>query len=177
MILELKQIEYSFIRKKLGLKKADEQKYRCNFYIDPHKDQRPYHKRFDLGGCTDGGKIEAFINNKEICDIFKCYFKNVSFGVYAYKGQGYYYIYPKYVKHIFEKNDNKHPNYFNDFYNGTITYKHYYKQGINGIGTTEIIRDILEHCYFIERIINNVREDTRKDIQSIINNKLERLFL
>jgi len=177
MILELEQIKHSFIRKKLGLKKADEHKYSFGYYIDPQKEERPYHKRFNLSGLDDDDGTPAFINNKEICDIFKCYFKNVSFGVYAYKGGGFYYIYPKYVKHIFEENDNKHPNFFNDFYDGRITYKHYYKKGINGIGTTEIIRDILEHCYFIERIIGIVREDTRKDIQSIINNKLERLFL
>ena len=176
MILELENINHSFIRKKLGLKKADEHKYKPPYYIDPQKEQRPYHKRIDFTGGSFESPKDAFEHNKKICDIFKCYFKNVSFSVHTYKGTGYYYIYPEYVKKHYEEYDDKHPNYFTDFVNGTIIYKHYYKSSINGIGTTKVINDILIQCYFIERTISIVRTDTVDDIKSIINNKLDRLF-
>lgn len=177
MILELENINHSFIRKKLGLKKADEHKYKPPYYIDPQKEQRPYHKRLDFtGGSAESPVKDAFEHNKKICDIFKCYFKNVSFSVHSYKGTGFYYIYPKYVKKHYEEYDDKHFEDFCDLVNGTIIYKHYYKKYTCDMGTTEIINDILTQCYLIERTISIVREDTVDDIKSIINNKLDRLF-
>jgi len=169
--LELEAITDFFIRKKLGLKKNEEHKYDKSYKLE-NIDDRPYHKRLDLSGGSDHSEEDAFEHNKKICDIFKCYFKEISFSVHCLKGIGYYYIYPKNTKKFYEVFE-KHSTICNC--NGTIpSHKYYHKTCICGMGTTEIIKDILINCYIIEKTIKMVKKDIIMDIKNIINDKIDR---
>jgi len=176
--LKLEDITDFFIRKKLGLKKTEEHKYDNSYNFLSYED-RPYHKRFDMtGGACKITQEDGFKNNEKICNIFKHYFKQISFGVYFYKGMGYYYIYPKYVKKKFEGFDDKIKDYFDDFFNGSdVPYCYYHKKCISGMGTTEIIKDILINCYIIEKTIKIVINKNICDIKYIINDNLTKLTL
>jgi hypothetical protein len=173
--LELKDITDYFIRKKLGLKKTEEHKYHESYVIRSFED-RPYHKRFDMtGGRCEISEEDGFENNENICNIFKSYFKEVSFGVYCYTGFGHYYIYPKYNKKNFEGFENIDKNDLKDFVNGDTHFFYYHKKGIPGMKTIEIIEDILINCYIIEKTIREVKKKTILDIKNIIYDKLESL--
>lgn len=157
--LELVDITDSFIRRKLGLLKKDEY-----FYKEKIQDfrNRPYHKRFDLGAYDNDTEKLAFINNKNICDIFKKYFENISFCVSASKGMGYFFIYPINLKKFYEKfdDDEDRDNWIKNV-NGESYFKYLYCEEINGLGTTEIIEKILRIGYVIDKTITFVKEDVK----------------
>jgi len=172
--LELKDITDSFIRNKLGLSKTDEYYYKEKIQ---DIENRPYHKRFDLGCYDYDTEKLAFINNKNICDIFKKYFENISFCVSASKGMGHLFIYPKDIKQFYEKfdDDEDRNNWINNV-NGDSNYMYFYNEEINGKGTTEIINNILRIGYFLDNTIGFVKkdftEDLKKDIKKEIKNNI-----
>ncbi len=182
--LELVDITDSFIRRKLGLLKKDEY-----YYKEKIKDveNRPYHKRFDLGCYDSDTEKLAFINNKIICNIFKKYFENISFCVSASKGIGYFFIYPINLKKFYEKfdDDEDRDNWIKNV-NGESYFKYLYCEEINGLGTTEIVEKILRIGYGIDKAMTVVKEDIKnayvielkRDIKSeLIEELIEELII
>jgi hypothetical protein len=166
--LELYDITPLYIRNKLGfLEDTDE-----NNFDDPNN------KHFDFGACnTPNNTNKAFQNNKMICDFFENDFKNVSFCIRSWKGDGFYFIYPKQYKDYYDIYDDKTYMY-NVSFEDSMTEYFYRSETRNDCynSTIGLLEEILKKCINLDNTIDvimfNFKEEFKKELKKEIKTDL-----
>jgi len=163
--LELKDITKSFIRNKLGISED----------IDEDDYDNENNKHFDFGACNTPNHTDiAFKNNKMICDFFENDFKHVSFCLRTWKGDGFYFIYPKKYKDYYDIYDDKNYHYNISFEDSDVDY-YYRSDYFNCCDNTTIglLEEILKISYYFDNTISIVKEDFTEDFKKDLKKEIK----